>query len=73
MVAYRLSKTTAPLSTRVPLQQARSLQRLAARRGMSVSDVLGVLVEREFAADEQTTPTQLTHTTITNNDEPLAA
>jgi hypothetical protein len=27
----------------------------------------------EFAADEQTTPTQLTHTTITNNDEPLAA
>ena len=57
-MTYRLSKTTAPLSTRVPIEQARSLQRLAARRGMSVSDVLAVLVAREFSDNaDQPTPT----------------
>jgi hypothetical protein len=55
-MAYRLSKTTAPLSTRVPIEQARSLQRLAARRGMSVSDVVAVLIEREFGEQPANTP-----------------
>jgi hypothetical protein len=59
---YRLSKTTAPLSCRVPIEQARSLQRLAARRGMTVSDVLAVLVEQEFADEQITDQTQHTAT-----------
>jgi len=75
MLAYRLSKTTAPIAARVPIEQARSLQRLATRRGLTVSDVVAVLISREFD-DEQTTPTPpFTTTTQTGSasaSEPTA-
>jgi hypothetical protein len=68
MLAYRLSTTTAPIAARVPIEQARSLQRLATRRGLTVSDVVAVLVAREFSDNaDQPTPTPTPPITTTTD------
>jgi hypothetical protein len=51
-LSYRLSKSSAVLSTRIPIQQAEALRRVSEAHEKTISQIIGDLIEHSFADDE---------------------